>query len=385
MARTGILQIRLQGKDTIFIIRKEAVMKVEGIKLAKRISDHLYRLDDDIQPEDLLRIIRMVAQKGKEFSTYLGYSSNRIFYTDKDISRQEFDIVMNVKQNSYFDVEYIIGKRYTREELAEKLGTRFRIKRSATKAELLRLAIQKDTCYCLFKELILKEKCDSWDSFCKSKKVIPASKEGLLVFKETEPYKKLLSGKGPLQYWVLSAEYSGTVQFKDYETKRYDNTVFINLDSNDKEILKLINEVLYSAQDSCFRVEPLNRAIETEDIGFQDGTPIEYYTGIEDLASYFGKRHGSRLDTFYLGLCEREDKTIIRELEGKRFLFSIGPVHIGRSCDKELFEKTATHMRIEYIEGESIVTKVVRTRTVELVSALWQLNEARYFYVVMLD
>ena len=52
-------------------------MKVNNIIIGKQVSKHLYHFSQDITPEDLMKVIRYLAPKGRELG-YL-YNKNQLF------------------------------------------------------------------------------------------------------------------------------------------------------------------------------------------------------------------------------------------------------------------------------------------------------------------
>lgn len=117
-------------------------MKIEGIKTAKKISEHLYQIGKDIEPEDLLRIIRMLSGKGKELAGDYYHDTGKLCFTEVGgITRSEFHQTLTITRESYPSLKDIIDSNFTRETLIDQLGAREKVKRSATKRDLLYKAL----------------------------------------------------------------------------------------------------------------------------------------------------------------------------------------------------------------------------------------------------
>ena len=145
-------------------------MKVDKILIGKQITPHLYHFKEEISLQDLLKIIGYLAHKGRG----LGYSyeNHRVFYTkSSEITRQEFDYVY---ENIDKHLDYLLD-RYTREDLANRVGSAIRIISSTTKAEIVDKVLHtQEHLYRFFCQDFIEQHCGKWREFRRSKTMLPA-------------------------------------------------------------------------------------------------------------------------------------------------------------------------------------------------------------------
>jgi len=133
-------------------------MKVDSIIIGKQVSKNLYHFEQDIEPEDLLKVIRFLSSRGRDHS-YL-YESNKIFYTKSDsITKREFEYVYkHVDKN----LDYLID-RFTREDLVNRVGSAIKIICSTTKTEIVqKITKNKDFLFRFFKKDFIEKYCSKW-------------------------------------------------------------------------------------------------------------------------------------------------------------------------------------------------------------------------------
>lgn len=356
-------------------------MKIEGIKTAKKISEHLYRIGKDIEPEDLLRIIRMLSGKGKELAGDYYHDRGKLYFTEvAGITRSEFHQILTITRESHPSLEDIIDGNFTREALIDQLSSRLKVKRSTTKRDLLYKALNEEILYELFRELIVKRKCQEWKSYIDGKILIRSQDNELqIIFSEKNPYRKSLSDKFFTQFWVLRKKGKSHTEPIDYKTRCSRDTLFLNLKDTDEVLLGAIKRIVQSQgeteDNSKFSLEVWQKEVSPADIGITEDEEITYENDIDKLSEYFVRRRGSKFETFSSGLKEMADKKLIKELLGKEFLVSEynESIFIGKSLDKTTFERVASHLKLKYIEGKNIICKVEEKETSEVISAIWQM------------
>jgi len=359
-------------------------MKVAEIKTAKKISEHLYQIGQDIEPEDLLRIIRILSGKGKELGNYYYHGESKFYFTEvAGITRKEFNQILNTTREIYPSLEDIIDDNFTREQLIDQLSPIVKVKRSTTKRELLYKALDEEILYELFKELIVGKKCQEWEEYIDGKILIPSlDKEFQIIFSEKSPWKKPVSNKSFTQFWILWRNSKSHMEIEDYHTKQYGDSLFLNMKDNDEVLIRSIKEVARgqskTKDDSEFQLDIREKEVSHTDIGLAENEGIKYENDIDKLTQYFGKRRGSKFETFSSGLKEMANNKLIKKLLEKKFLISAynysEDTFIGRPLDKPTFEGIASHLRLEYMEGKNIICKVQEKETPEVISAIWEMS-----------
>lgn len=354
-------------------------MKVDDIIIGKQVSKHLYQFDQNITPEDLLKIIRFLAHKGRDIG-YL-YESKRIFYTKIDlITKQEFEYVYE-RINKSFD--YLLDG-FTREALANKLGSTIKIISSTTKTEIIQKVIRdKDLLFRFFKDIFIGTYCTKWYEFKRNKTFLPAvsDKTKYLVFSSSH-MNKSFSKKKYLQYWHLGNKYDGIELSQDFKTEIIGDNMTINLKDSDDVIIRNTYRFLRNyGKGVKFNMECESRAIDTDDLDIKKASSINYSLDLYSLVEYFGLRKGSKFRTFSEGLRQREDSETVEKYLGRKFIITSDhfDIYSGIEHNKGFFEKIARHLKIEYLKGKKILCKVIEDETEETITALWDiLSESRY-------
>ncbi len=357
-------------------------MKIEGIKTTKKISEHLYQIGKDIEPEDLLRIIRMLSGKGKELQGDYYHDRGKLYFSEVGpITRSEFHQVLTITKESYPSLKDIIDSNFTRETLIDQLSPILKVKRSTTKRDLLYRALNEGILYELFKELIVKRKCQEWKSFIDGKIITPSQDNELqIIFSEKNPYRKSLSDKPFTQFWVLRKKGKSHTEPIDYKTRCSGDTLFLNLKDSNEVLLGAIRRIVQkqgeTEDNSKFSLEVWQKEVSPADIGIREDEEITYENDIDKLSEYFTRRRGSKFETFSSGLKEMADKKLIKELLRKEFLVSEynESIFIGKSLNKATFEGVASHLKLKYIEGKNIICKVEEKETSEVISAMWEIS-----------
>jgi len=361
-------------------------MRVENIKTAKKISEHLHEIGEDIQAQDLLKIIRILSSKGKELGgDYYYRAQDKLCFTEANqITNKEFSKILKATEGTYPSIENIIDGNFTREMLIDKLSKLMKVKRSTTKRELLYKVQNEEILYELFKNLIIKKKCLEWKKYIENKSSISSQdKEHQIIFSEKGHWPKSLSNSFT-QFWILQGNSRNEVNINDYQSKEYEDNLFLNMKDNDKFLLKLIKEMArrqnMTKDDHKFQLNIWEKRISQADLGLAEEKIIGYENDIDKLTRYFGRRRGSKFETFSFGLKQMVDKNLVKKLLGKKFLISTysGKIFMGTVLDKSSFEKIASYLKIEYVDERNIISKVQDKETKEVISAIWQMSADRY-------
>ncbi|MEO0126305.1 MAG: hypothetical protein ABIL44_00975 [candidate division WOR-3 bacterium] len=362
-------------------------MKIEDIYIGKKISEHIYHFHQEIEPEDLLKVIRFLASQGKR----LGYdSTSRLtFYTHSDyITKDEFDYVY---ANTDEKLDYWLDN-FTREELVSRVNSAIKIISSTTKTEIIQKILKdKDIIFRFFKKEFIEKYCSKWSEFKKGKVFLPAvsDKTRTIVFSISSKY-DTLSGRDYLQYWYLGDSYPHLDSNKQIETEIIGNCMSINLKDNDGVIIKTMQRFSKkNDKNSEIGLHCIHQEISDEDLEIQKPDRINYYADLYKLASYFSVRKVSIFETLCEGLKRKIDKEKVKEFLGKKFLVVEQKENIypGTGQTQELFEKLAWHLKIEYLKGKRILCKVVEQETQETITALWEITNDSYlrsFYFIEL-
>ncbi len=347
-------------------------MLVRDIKALAQVSDHLYELREQITCTDLLQVIRFLASVGKH--TYGGYcrTQTRLLHSSaEEITEAEFRRVLSKMPGGRSTVGSLLNSRYRREELLAKLASATKVKRTATKRELLSQATaDPDLLFVVFKQDIVEAAAGQLAEYLKSREQLASDcGEYHLTFATTQLYHQPLSGGGEYHFWVLGKD--RTVEPADYTTTGYGSNLFLNLADSDTELRQAIEE-LSAHEPGPFELNPYSESLRVAEL-VPGRQPIRYQNDIEWLSAYFGRRRASKFETFASGLAERSDLQLVTKLLGSKLVVWFGnqPVYLGRPCDQELFEKIAAHLRIEYL-GNCLICTVTESQTTDALLAIWQ-------------
>ncbi len=354
-------------------------MKVDSIIIGKQVSKHLYHFDQDITPEDLLKIIRFLAPKGGE-PGYL-YEKHKIFYTEgESVTRQEFEYIYeHVDKN----LDYLLDQ-FTRDELISKVGSAIKIISSTTKAEIVQRIIRdKNLLFRFFKQYFIERYSSKWHDFKRQKIFLPAvsDRTKFLVFAMSSRSDSF-SGKNYLQYWRLGDKYDDFEMTRDFKTEIIGGDLVINLKDTDKVIIRNMKKFLElndKATELGLRCE--YEAIDNKDLNMVKAGMISYSLGIDKLSEYFGLRKGSKFRTFSEGLKQREDLETVEKYSGRKFIIAADnhDIYCGVEHNREFFEKIAWHLELEYLKDKKILCKVTEEETQETITAIWEMMcEHRY-------
>ncbi len=353
-------------------------MKIEGIKTVKKISEHLYQIGKDIKAEELLNVIRILSSKGKQLGSDYHYGRNRLYYTEpSEITKDEFHKILTITRESFPSIDNVLDNRFTRDQLMDELAPFVKVKSSTTKGELIEKALKEEILFQLFKELIVKEKCGEWKNYVEGKILIPSlDKEFQIIFSGTSSWRKSLSNNSFTQFWTLRKNSVSLPEIRDYSSRKYDDSLFLNMKDIDEVLLRLIRRLEQEQKEKEeLELNIWQKELSHKDIGITEAEIIRYKNDIDKLSEYFGRRRGSKFETFSSGLKEMANKDIVKKHLGGRFLLSTldEKVFIGKSLDKDTFEVLASHLKLEYIEEGKIISKVDKRETTETISALWEI------------
>jgi hypothetical protein len=354
-------------------------MKIDDIMIGKQVSKHLYHFDSDIEPEDLLKIMRFSAHKSRTSGYY--YSNEKLFYTKIDaITKQEFEYIYD---NVDKDIEGLL-ERFTREELISRLSSVMKITSSTTKIEIIQRARQnKNLLFDFFKKEFIREYCSDWYEFKKGKTFLTTVSDPSKNLVFTLNYERnSLSGKKYLQFWRLGNTCHDFELTRDFKTRICGDYLTINLeDSNDVIFEKMKEFLRQNSQETKLNLNCVYKKIDINDLDFKKADAIRYSLWINELSKYFGLRKGSKFKTFSEGLRQRNDTETVKNHLARRFIIASGAhdVYCGIEHDREFFERIAWHLKIEYLKDTMILCKVVEEETQETIAALWDLlNRCMY-------
>ncbi len=371
-------------------------MKVSGIRRISQITEHLYEIGEEISPEDIVKVMRLLAKKEKELQSGY-YEHKKILYSNKDLSREEFSLLLEKAGDSSLNVYNILDGYFQREEIINKIRGLVKVRSSTTKASAIdRIANDKELLFSTFKEEIINSKSLNLKNFCEGKNLVPAVNEkDNLVFGSSSPSTEAISGRMEEQFWQLSWN-NKEEKISGYNSRAYNTFLFFNLKDKDEKIIKMIREI--SPIDKELDLKLYTEEIEATDFRLSLPEEILYPVEIDKLGSYFGKRHASKFETFAAGLEEKADEKTVRKFLGKKFLLRSkkgNKLYLGMAIDKELFEKIAVNLSIQYLDETSIVCKLGEKKTREVISALWEICRktsiwgsaeiGKAFYLVRLD
>jgi hypothetical protein len=352
-------------------------MKVDRILIGKQVTPHLYHFKEEISPEGLLKIIRYLAYKGRG----LGYSyeNHRIFYTtSNEITPQEFDYVY---ENTDKRLDYLLD-RYTREDLANRVGSAMKIISSTTKAEIVdKILHNREFLFRFFCQDFIEQHCGKWREFRRGKIMLPAISDysKSLIFPMGSKLESL-SGKRFPQYWRLGSGFGNIDVKHNLKTEIIGDNLAINLRDRDEVILQSLHRFeKLNDNNHQYTLQCESRTINAESIGIQRPEVITYPLGLFDLVEYFGIRKGSKFKTFSHGLWQRRDAETAKEYLEKRFIIAAddGSICCGTPFPKGLFELLAWHLKIEYLKDHRILCRVVEDETPETITALWDMLHSK--------
>jgi hypothetical protein len=351
-------------------------MKVDDIIIGRQVSKHLYHFEKDIGPEDLLKIIRFLAHKGRE-PGYL-YESKRIFHTKSDlITRQEFEYVYERIEKNF---DYVLSG-FTRDYLVNRLGSAIKIISSTTKTEIVYKVVRdRDLLFRFFKEIFIEAYCSKWYGFKRNKTFLPAVSDQTkcLVFGFSH-MDDSFSGKKYLQYWRLSGGYSSIELDRDFKTEIIGDDLTINLKDTDDIIIKNTYKFIeVHDKGTGFSLHCESMAIDTDDLEIKKAGIISYSLGIDALSAYFNLRKGSKFRTLSEGLRQRGASETVNKHLGKKFIITSDAhdIYCGIEHNREFFERIAWHLKILYLEDRKILCEVVEEEAEETITALWDILSA---------
>ncbi len=376
-------------------------MKINRIRKIVQLTQNLYEICKEIAPEDVLKIIRTLS-KERKYLGYDPYGTKAILYTTKDMTKEEFDILLEKTEKTSGSITMILDQYFQRDDIAEKVKEIRKVKSSTTKAELISfLATNPDLLYQDkdFREKIIDARAGNKKNFCEGKTLISSPIGNYtLVFTAYETSKNAISGKLEQQFWKIIWEHSEKDKIYSYDSKLYNNFLFLNLKDPDEKLLGLIKTIPPINLQKEIDIEIYSEEIRPKDLGFSYPNEILYPLDIDQLSTHFGKRHGSKFETFASGLENKADIKKVKQLQGKRFLITSSEnnkLYFGKNIDKEIFEKIACYLSIEYIEDENIICKLGKKQTREVISAIWAFEKKieswrrnggkKIFYVIQLD
>jgi hypothetical protein len=348
-------------------------MKVDDIMIGKQISPHLYKYDMEIIPDDLLKIIRLSARKGRKLGSV--YNRPGLCFTNSSaITRKEFDIVYEQPHNQ---PDYLLDK-YTRDDLVDKVSSDIRIISSTTKTEIIRKILSsRNLIFKHFKKDVVEKYCTNWHDFKRGKVLLPTISDPSKTLAFTFGSKPdRLSKNQYLQYWSLGKDYTEYDLTDKCKTEIIGDALIMNLQESNAVILKALHR--FTQQNSnadTLHLKCLTKRIFDESLDLRKANGISYQIGLFDLMEHFGLRKGSKLKTFCEGLRQRRDSGVLPNCLGRKFLLTTkdNAIYTGVDYCKELFEMIAWHLKIEYMNEGQILCKVVQDETPETIIALWDL------------
>ncbi|MBN2523660.1 MAG: hypothetical protein JXB24_10330 [Bacteroidales bacterium] len=348
-------------------------MKVDDIMIGKQISPHLHKYDMEISPEDLLKIIRLSARKGRGLGSV--YNRPGLCFTNSNaITRKEFDIIYEQPHNQ---PDYLLDK-YVRDDLVDKVSSDIRIISSTTKTEIIQKILRnRNLVFKHFKKDVVEKYSTNWHDFKRGKMMLPAISDPSkrLVFTlGSKPNK--LSKSQYLQYWSLGSDYTEYDLTEICKTEIINDSLIMNLKDSDDMLLKALYKFEHAGgKTDKLQLKCLTKRIFDESLDLRKANGITYQTGLFDLVDHFGVRKVSKLKTFCEGLKQRQDKGVLPNCLGRKFLITTkdNPIYTGVDFCQELFEMIAWHLKIEYMNEGQILCKVVQDETPETIIALWDL------------
>ena len=161
-----------------------------------------------------------------------------------------------------------------------------------------------------------------------------------------------------------------------HTSRIYSDSVFLNMRDTDEQLLRLIRQVPETeGQKDETELDLYAEEIKPSDLRFDYPEEIIYDSDINKLAAQFGRRCGTKFETFAAGVETRVNPETVRNLLGKRFLIafeSSEKLYLGSHVSRELFEQISVHLSIVHMDKDHIVCTATDRLTRETISALWE-------------
>jgi len=377
-------------------------MKLNGARKVFQVSENLFQIERDFVPEDILKVIRVLTQE-KKYPACEHFGDFSMLYTTTELTKEEFVHLFKKQESVYARrISDILDTYFQRDILAEKAKRVTKVISSTTKTELVSFLSDRSDVLYEDKDLrdqIIHNRAMDMKNFTEGRLLIPSPvgeyKISLHVYDSSA---KPISGKLLHQFWVLRWSHSNKVKIVDHQSRAYGDVLFLNTKDPDERLLELIKSIPEPNGSEELDLEVYEEEIKPDKLNFSTPEEIVYSSDINKLAEHFGKRCGSKFETFAAGLEQRTDQEQAKRLCGKRFLVaakSSTSLYFGSHVDKELFEKIALHLSIEYVESGDIICTAGEKKTRETISAIWEFAKettgwgrqdgSKRFYVIQLN
>jgi len=346
-------------------------MRVEYVYKLKPLSEQLIEVSDDIEPQELIILMRDLAKKlCIPASLYLDYRHQNYFIV-KDWEKLTKDDFRKILSRAHpKDIFNVIDAHNTMDKLRliEELG----INSTSRKSDILnRICQDKELMFEYFKDILV----DYFTiSTSKLKDTTQIEINGYsLVFSENEVY-DILPGTKQIEFWKLDI----------YAHYRYDSERRLKLDIKDDDslLIKKIESFVDGRSDTTYGLHADNMQLISQDLRRDS---LLYKVDMYHLQKDFGVRKVSKKDTFIEGLKQKENLAAVREMMGKQVMISIKyQPALGQPLDREVFEGIALHLRLIHMNCKQLICKVIQEESDEVIHAIWN-DERIEIYPVILE
>jgi len=346
-------------------------MHIGGIFLLKRQSEHVFKVEKNYTPE--------IAAEGVRLAIKSKICPERCLDTQYVYkgSISDDEVIKIARGISKENIKYRIDRRYTRDELIPLLNS----KSSAKKSELLEKAVREENIP-LFKADIIEKFCTNFEKLGGSVYKVARKEVGEDVL--------LVVGYSfsSAQYWVVSNSWCSEIKELSFDASQTrfvpPDMVFINT-KNLNGLLSALEEI-EKRNVEYLRLKPCSLRCDISSFNEKAyGAEIRYSNNIEEIMARFDvPRKASKFGTFWEGLQKKSDESFVKAHLGKKIILSSKPIFIGEIKHSDFFETLASHMKLEYSQGDSLVARVVENETDETFTAVWNWIEKEQDFFVSL-
>jgi hypothetical protein len=346
-------------------------MRVEYVYKLKPLSEQLIEVSDDIEPQELIILMRDLAKKlCIPASLYLDYRHQNYFIVRDQEKLTKDDFMRIINKANPQEIFNVIDAHNTMSQLRliEELG----INSTSRKPDILNKICQDEQLmYEYFKDILVDYFTIS-TSRLKDTAQIEINGHSL-VYSESEVY-DILPDTKQIEFWKLDI----------YAHYHYDSKPKLKLDIKDDDslLIEKIKGFVNGSSDVIYSLHADNVQLVSQDLRRDS---LRYKVDMYHLQQDFGVRKGSKKDTFIEGLKQKENLAAVREMMGKQIMISIKyQPALGQPLDKETFEGIALHLRLIHMNCKQLICTVIKEESDEVIHAIWN-DEKIEIYPVLLE
>jgi len=333
-------------------------MRVNYIFKLKLLSDQLIEVEAEIEPAELVVLMRHLANKLCEpGNLYLGHGYERSF-TVKDeekITRDDFITILS--RTDHKSIANVIDDRHTMADL--QLIEELHINSTTRKSEVIaRLCQDEDILFEHFRNVLLQAFTFPFSRVSDASQLEVNGFQ--LVFRESQVY-GLLPGTSQIEFWKLISN--------GYHSYGSERVLHLDIKDVDSQLINKMEHFVHGKSDRSYDLNPdptelISNAPRKDSLRYR----IDMY----HLQQDFGLRRGSKKATFIEGLKRRKNLAVVKQMMGKQLMISIGrQPSLGQPLNKETFEQIALHLRLMHINGSQLICKVIDKESEETLHAIW--------------